>query len=51
MPKTTVAAEPNARKGRSWSQPGIREDLRREREEKTAKARAFLARHGDRASL
>ncbi len=35
-----------ARKGRSWSDPGIRETLRREREQKTMLATAFLDRMG-----
>ena len=40
----SVAATTTARKGRSWSQPGLREELRRERAEKRERALAFLAR-------
>ncbi len=35
-----------APKGRSWRDPGIRETLRREREQKTMLAKAFLDRMG-----
>ena len=41
-------AEESTRKGRSWGDPGIRETLRTEREQKTTLAKAFLDRAGRR---
>jgi hypothetical protein len=41
-----IPAATGTRKGRSWSDPDIRETLRREREQKTMLAKAFLDRMG-----